>query len=57
MFKRAKAVLRRAQFWVGSRRLGSRAFFKHSDLTFGSDGDLGFATLTCVGEGDSGSSG
>jgi hypothetical protein len=57
MFKRAKAVLRRAQFWVGSRRLGSRAFFKHSDLTLGSDGDKGFATLTSVGEGDSGSSG
>jgi hypothetical protein len=57
MFKRAKAILRRAQLWVGSWRLGSKAFSKHSDLAFGLDGDLGFATLTHVGEGDPGSSG
>jgi hypothetical protein len=51
MFKRAKAVLRRAHFRVGSRCLGSKASSKTSDPASGLIGDLGLALFTRVGEG------
>jgi hypothetical protein len=42
IFKRAKVVLRRAWFRVGSRCFGSKASSKHSDLASGSDGESMF---------------
>jgi hypothetical protein len=50
MFKRAKVVLRRAHFRVGSKRFGSKASSKPSDPVSGSVGDSGLALLMHVGE-------
>jgi len=51
LFKRAMAVFSRAQIRAGSKRLGSKASSKPSDIAPGSVGDPGLVSSTFVGEG------